>query len=128
LKLEASISAHQTVGVETVLSTDKYRRLVEAAKAREFTFQSADLNIQRVRLRVGKGGHDVPEESIRKRWTRSLAQLPWFLDQADQAALFDNSGAVPQLVGRKETGEVVIDPDAPAALKEALGLSREASP
>ena len=126
--LEASISAHQTVGVETVLSTDKYRRLVEAAKAREFTFQSADLNIQRVRLRVGKGGHDVPEESIRKRWTRSLAQLPWFLDQADQAALFDNSGAVPQLVGRKETGEVVIDPDAPAALKEALGLSREASP
>jgi predicted ABC-type ATPase len=126
--LEASISAHQTVGVETVLSTDKYRRLVEAAKAREFTSQSADLNIQRVRLRVGKGGHDVPEESIRKRWTRSLAQLPWFLDQADQAALFDNSGAVPQLVGRKETGEVVIDPDAPAALKEALGLSREASP
>ena len=126
--LEASISAHQTVGVETVLSTDKYRRLVEAAKAREFTFQSADLNIQRVRLRVGKGGHDVPEESIRKRWTRSLAQLPWFLDQADQAALFDNTGAVPQLVGRKETGEVVIDPDAPAALKEALGLSREASP
>jgi hypothetical protein len=30
--LEASIRAHQTVGVETVLSTDKYRRLVVAAK------------------------------------------------------------------------------------------------
>ena len=30
--LEASIEAHQTVGVETVLSTPKYRRLVERAK------------------------------------------------------------------------------------------------
>jgi predicted ABC-type ATPase len=30
--LEASIRAYQTVGVETVLSTDKYRRLVELAK------------------------------------------------------------------------------------------------
>ena len=31
--LEASIRAHQTVGVETVLSTDKYRRLVAEARA-----------------------------------------------------------------------------------------------
>jgi len=30
--LEASIRAHQTVGVETVLSTAKYRRLVDEAK------------------------------------------------------------------------------------------------
>src|ERR1700679_1797425 len=30
--LETSIDAHQSVGVETVLSTDKYRRLVRAAK------------------------------------------------------------------------------------------------
>jgi predicted ABC-type ATPase len=35
--LEASIKAHQTVGVETVLSTEKYRRLVRLAK--EFHFE-----------------------------------------------------------------------------------------
>lgn len=128
--LEASINAHQTVGVETVLSTDKYRRLVEASKARGFEFrliyvmlQSPDLNVERVRLRVAKGGHDVPEDRIRKRWTRSLEQLPWFLDQADQAALFDNSGARPQLIGRKQSGSVLIDPDAPLALRQALGLA-----
>lgn len=128
--LKASINAHQTVGVETVLSTDKYRRLVEASKARGFEFrliyvmlQSPDLNVERVRLRVAKGGHDVPEDRIRKRWTRSLEQLPWFLDQADQAALFDNSGARPQLIGRKQSGSVLIDPDAPLALRQALGLA-----
>jgi predicted ABC-type ATPase len=37
--LEVSIQAHQTVGVETVLSTDKYRRLVIAAKERQFEFR-----------------------------------------------------------------------------------------
>lgn len=127
--LDASIRAHQTVGVETVLSTDKYRRLVLAAKERQFDFRlifvmlsSVDLNVQRVRLRVEKGGHSVPEDRIKSRWGRSLAQLPWFLEQADQAALFDNSGAVPKLIGRKQTGQVRIDPDAPAALKAALGL------
>ncbi|MFN3349772.1 AAA family ATPase [Pseudorhodoplanes sp.] len=70
--LETSIKAHQTVGVETVLSTAKYRRLVTAAKERKFEFRllyvmlrEPDLNVQRVRLRVIKGGHDVPEAKIR---------------------------------------------------------------
>jgi predicted ABC-type ATPase len=127
--LEASIRAHQTVGVETVLSTDKYRRLVLEAKQRQFEFRlifvmlaSPDLNVQRVRLRVSKGGHDVPEAKIRKRWTKSLGQLPWYLEQADQAAIFDNSGAIPQLIGRKQRGVIVVDPQAPRALREVLNL------
>jgi predicted ABC-type ATPase len=131
--LEASIRAHQTVGVETVLSTDKYRRLVLEAKQRQFEFRlifvmlaSPDLNVQRVRLRVSKGGHSVPEAKIRERWTKSLGQLPWYLDQADQAAIFDNSGARPQLIGRKQRGVIVIDPQAPRALRGALDLAGRA--
>jgi predicted ABC-type ATPase len=34
--LKASIQAHQTIGVETVLSTAKYRKLVRLAKTRRF--------------------------------------------------------------------------------------------
>jgi predicted ABC-type ATPase len=129
--LEASIRAHQTVGVETVLSTGKYRRLVLAAKENQFEFRlifvmldSPNLNVERVRLRVKKGGHDVPENKIRERWIKSLRQLPWFLEQADQAAIFDNSGAVPKLIGRKNQGRIIVDRDAPAALREALGLAQ----
>lgn len=66
---------------------------------------------------------DVPEDKIKGRWQKSLAQLPWFLEQADQAAIFDNSGAVPRLVGRKQNGKIIIDPDAPVPLREALGLN-----
>jgi predicted ABC-type ATPase len=131
--LEASIRAHQTVGVETVLSTDKYRRLVLDAKRRQFEFRlifvmlsSPDLNVLRVRLRVSKGGHDVAEVKVRQRWTRSLAQLPWFWSQADQAVIYDNSGAVPRLIARKQNRAIVIDTEAPEALRKALNPVGEA--
>ncbi len=125
--LEASIRAHQTVGVETVLSTGKYRRLVVEAKRRKLEFRlifvmlsSPDLNVERVRVRVLEGGHDVPEEKIRGRWVKSIQQLPWFLDQANQAAIFDNSGTVPRLIGRKQGGAITMNPEAPKVLLEAL--------
>lgn len=129
--LEASIQAHQTVGVETVLSTGKYRRLVLAAKAMQFEFRlvyvvlaSPDLNVERVRLRVEKGGHDVPEAKIRQRWLKSIGQLPWFLERADQALIFDNSGAAPRQIGLKQDGNIIIDPTAPAALLTAIEALR----
>ena len=125
--LRASIRAHQTVGVETVLSTPKYRKYVKLAKAFGFEvrllyvyLESADLNVERVRLRVAKGGHAVAEDKIRERRQRSFKQLPWFLDQADFAAVFDNSAAIPKLVAKKEKGVVQIDPSAAAVLQKAF--------
>lgn len=63
-----------------------------AAKAKRFEVRliyvildSPDRNVERVRLRVAKGGHDVAERKIRERYARSLQQLPWLLKQADAA-------------------------------------------
>jgi predicted ABC-type ATPase len=129
--LEASIAAHQTVGVETVLSTDKYRQLVLSAKAYNFEIRliyvllrSAELNIERVKMRVAKGGHDVPEGKIIERRERSLAQLPWFLDQADQAWLYDNSDASPRLMGTKNKGVIELDRAALPEIVRAAELIR----
>jgi len=129
--LYASIEAHQTVGVETVLSTAKYRDLVLAAKKRNFTIRviyvllsSSQLNIERVRLRVAKGGHDVPSDKIIERRQRSLDQLPWFLAQADDAWLFDNSNAKPRLIGTKKKGQIKL---ASAALPEIQRAAKLAS-
>ena len=130
--LEASIDAHQSVGVETVLSTAKYRRLVRAAKKRGFEvrlvyviLQDPALNVARVKLRVKKGGHGVPVKKILDRWDRSLKQLPWFLREADWALLFDNSTELRD-IGRKEKGTITLDPDAPAAVREAVQKIRAA--
>jgi predicted ABC-type ATPase len=128
--LYASVEAHQTVGVETVLSTPKYRALVRAAKRRRFTIRliyvllsSPQLNIERVRLRVAKGGHDVPLDKILERRERSLRQLPWFLAQADDAWLFDNSGDRPQLIGTKSKGKVKLKARALPEIKKAARLA-----
>lgn len=117
--LDASIDVHKTVGVETVLSTDKYRRLVAKAKARDFAvwllyvvLDTPERNIERVKLRVRKGGHDVPEDKIRARYARSLAQFPWFLEQADDAWIYDNSRAEPKRIGEKHEGIVMLDENA----------------
>ena len=125
--LEASIRAHQTVGVETVLSTDKYRRLVLAAKALKFRIRltyvildSPERSIERIRLRVKKGGHAVRDDKVIERYTRSLEQLPWFLDQADQASLFDNSGTAPRPIGEKKDGVIYIEADALPQIVEAV--------
>lgn len=127
--LYASIEAHQTVGVETVLSTPKYRSLVLAAKQRNFTVRliyvllnSPELNVERVRLRVAKGGHDVPTEKIRERRGRSLQQLPWFLAQADDAWLFDNSDERPRLIGTKSKGKIKLKSSALPEIRNAAEL------
>lgn len=125
--LDASIDVHKTVGVETVLSTDKYRRLVDKAKSLGFAIwllyvvlDSPDRNVERVKLRVRKGGHDVPEADIRRRYLKSLGQFPWFLEQADRAWIYDNSGAEPKRIGEKIDGVINLDEGAIAAVVAAV--------
>lgn len=125
--LDASIDVHKSVGVETVLSTGKYRRLVAKAKELGFDFwfiyvvlDSVERNIERVSLRAAKGGHNVAEEDIRKRYSRSLEQMPWFLDAANRAWIYDNSGAAPRRIAEKRDGIVTLDDRALQVVKDAV--------
>lgn len=52
---------------------------------------SPELHIARVRARVARGGHDIPEKKIRERYTRSLANLVSLVGVVDQLHLYDNS-------------------------------------
>lgn len=113
--LNASLDVYQTIGVETVLSSSKYRALVERAKARGFEVRmiyvllnSAALQVERVRIRVASGGHDVPEDKIRSRRARSFAQLGWFAGQVDQLVVFDNSSGEPALMATAKGGAALI--------------------
>lgn len=118
--LYASVEAYQTIGVETVLSSGKYRKLVKTAKSRGFEvnliyvyLNTVELNIQRVRARLQKGGHDVPEDKIRERRVKSFEQLKWFFKEADQAYIFNNSDAEPRLVAFKDENgyDLMFGPD-----------------
>jgi predicted ABC-type ATPase len=52
---------------------------------------NVSINLQRVRNRVEKGGHDVPEEDQLRRYPRSLANFRKAFELADEAIVFDNS-------------------------------------
>jgi predicted ABC-type ATPase len=53
--------------------------------------ESPEINKYRVKLRVGQGGHTVPEDKIESRYYRSLGLLKEAAEIAYQAFFFDNS-------------------------------------
>jgi predicted ABC-type ATPase len=138
--LYRSIEVYQTIGVETVLSSPKYRALIDSARQRGFeiriiyiVLRSADLQRERVRIRVSEGGHDVPLEKIGERRKRSFEQLAWFIEQADVCYMYDNSTGEPEYLGGKIWDEYLqfhpFPPDLQQILHDAgIGFLNFASP
>ena len=84
---------------ETTLSARTYRHLIKEAQSNGyfvtlvyFWLSSVVLAIERVRTRVISGGHDIPEETIRRRYTTGLENLSKiYLPICDYWMIFDNS-------------------------------------
>jgi predicted ABC-type ATPase len=61
-----------------------------------------ELHIERVRLRVAQGGHDLPDSDIRRGYWRSLKRAPEALRLVDEAVVLDNSGLHPVLLWTRQ--------------------------
>lgn len=92
--------------IETTLSSLSYLRRAKAMQAEGWKcgmvyvwLNSPELAHQRVLARVARGGHDVPEEVIRRRYERSQNNLIPYLKICDKVFIFDNSGGAPLYVG-----------------------------
>jgi len=91
---------------EATLSGRSYLRLIRQLKKQGYHVhvfflwvRSVDVALSRVRDRVLKGGHDVPEPVIRRRFGRSIRNfLAEYRPLADSWYLFDNSGATPAVI------------------------------
>jgi predicted ABC-type ATPase len=100
--LQQAISKNTPIGVETVLSSDKYCSIVETVREKQgfigliyVALASPFLAKQRVAARVQRGGHGIPEDKIEQRWRRSLDNLPWFACRASAFWVIDNSESNP---------------------------------
>ena len=94
----AALAARKTHLVETTLSGNSVLRLMEEARAVGYwielhyvSLESSAQALNRIRTRVAEGGHDVPAPDVRRRFARSLANLPTAMARADEAHLYDNS-------------------------------------
>ena len=65
-----------------------------------------ELSIERVRQRVAWGGHDVPDEDVRRRYFRSLANLASAFPIVDRVIVYDNSKDAPRRVLEAAKGVV----------------------
>jgi predicted ABC-type ATPase len=68
---------------------------------------SPERCIARVRTRVLRGGHFIPDADVRRRYKRSIANLPEALRAADVAKVYDNSGDEHRLVLTVRRGVVI---------------------
>jgi len=97
-RLDELIAARQSFHWETTLSS--HQALHHMAKARRGGFQTnlvfvvlenVTLNIARVRSRVANGGHDIPEESIKRRYEKAFDRLPKAVQLSDAVIVYDNT-------------------------------------
>lgn len=93
-----ALDSGQPFAFETVLSTPGKLALFDIARDRGFsvnllfiTTADAAINLERVRIRVAKGGHPVPADKIAERYERAMRLLPSAIQRSDYAAIFDNS-------------------------------------
>lgn len=99
LRIEELLSRNKTFSLETTLATRSYMNLVKRAQQQGyrvcllyFWLNSPELAKKRVAERVDKGGHDIPVETIKRRYTAGINNLfKLFMPIVDYWAIFDNS-------------------------------------
>lgn len=68
------------------------------------------INVARVEARVAIGGHNVAEEKVRERYTKSLANISRLLEICDIMHVYDNT-IEPVRIIRKHKEEFSIFPN-----------------
>ena len=98
-RIEDLLSRDKTFSIETTLSTKSYLNLVRRVQAKGyqvhllfFWLRTPELAVLRVAERVQKGGHNIPEDIIRRRYVAGINNLfRLFIPEVDYWGIYDNS-------------------------------------
>lgn len=81
-RLDALIEAHADIVLETTLATRSHARRLKACRAAGYRIEliylrlpDAEASIARVQRRVDRGGHGIPQATLRRRFPLSLGYL-----------------------------------------------------
>ena len=97
-QIRESLKARRSFAIETTLSGRFHFQIVQSARSQGWNvgliyigLRSPELAIKRVQQRRRTGGHHVPAADVRRRYERSLRNLPIFFRLADAVFVLDNS-------------------------------------
>jgi len=114
-QLDRAIRAGEDYFFETTLGGNtvpaRLRQALEAGhevRVWYVALASPELHIARVAARVKSGGHDIPEESIRRRYDDSRRNLVALLPRLTELQVYDNSHEAPPEQGEAPRPELVL--------------------
>jgi len=104
--IEECVRKNESFAFETTLSGKGYEKKIKTWKSLGYEIiiyylklQSVDIAIERVKLRVAQGGHNVPEPDIKRRFDRSWINFnKTYKPLADSWIVFDTSGKKPTVL------------------------------
>ena len=118
MKIRYLFRKSKDFGIETTLATRTLLKMVSDAQKDGyfvtviyFWLESPSLAAERVKARVEKGGHNIPEETIVRRYYMGLTYFfEDYMKVCDRWILADNSFPPFKVVaeGFRETGEVIV--------------------
>jgi predicted ABC-type ATPase len=115
---KVAIETSESLIVESTLSGLSLKKFLLKAREHKFTvsiffvyLDSAELCLSRVSARVAKGGHHVPPEDVRRRFSRSNQNFwNYYKNLADDWFLFFNAGdSFEQVSNGDANGVTIID-------------------
>ena len=113
--LERAVDGGLTYAFETTLGASTIPRMLAQAAARDAEVRvwyvgldTVDRHIARVRARVRRGGHDIPEADIRRRYETSRANLVELMPALTALRVYDNSAEVDPATGRPPIPRLVL--------------------
>lgn len=123
-EMEAMVGKGESFALESTLTGKAHRRRFEQAKERGYKLviralllPSAEVSAARVKLRVSKGGHDIPEKDLRRRFEKFWENLlETYLPIADNWEIYESTRIPPIL--KYSSSEISVE-----ALKEGRSSS-----
>lgn len=116
-RIDELLQRNETFSIETTLSTKTYIHLVRRAQAKGyhvsilfFWLSTPELAIERVAERVQNGGHNIPEDIIRRRYFAGINNLfQLFIKEVDYWDIYDNSDSPRKQIARggKDTKTII---------------------
>ncbi len=103
---------------ETTLAGRAYVEFLKTLRNKSYSIHlfylwipNVEMGLARIKERVADGGHDVPEQDVKRRFYRGLHNLfKLYKPLLDSWMFFDNSGVTPTLIAKEEKGKLrVID-------------------
>jgi predicted ABC-type ATPase len=97
-RLEQAIAMHGNYAFETTLGAKTIPALLKKAAQAGLMVRiwycglaTPELHIKRVKARVMKGGHDIPDKKVRERYDNSRANLIALIPYLAELGVYDNS-------------------------------------